>query len=219
MRIRRRVMVRRRLVPRRVRTHPVTRGVVALVALLAAATTVQHLAAGVADAKHRWGEARSVVVARRRIEIGATVGADDVAAAAWPAGLVPDGAVEGSAVGRTVVAAIEPGEVILNARLAPDGLSGIAALVPDGWRALAIPIAPTVIALRPGDHVDLIAGFDVASSGGGGPPALTVARDALVIAIDDQRLTVAVRSTDAEHAAFAAVAGTVVPVLRVSGSR
>ena len=36
------------------------------------------------------------------------------------------------------------------------------------------------------------------------------------IAVDDQRITVAVRDDDAERVAFAIVAGTVIPALRAS---
>jgi len=78
---------------------------------------------------------------------------------------------------------------VLAGRVAPDGLHGAAALVPAGWRALAIPVAPTVIALEVGDHVDLVAGFDVAQSTTDRSPSLTVARDALVVAVDEQRVT------------------------------
>jgi Flp pilus assembly protein CpaB len=122
--------------------------------------------------------------------------------------------VSDSPVGRTAVATIEPGEALVSARLAPDGLRGVAALVPPEWRALAIPIGPTVVALSVGDHVDLIAGFDVGNVNAGQAPAFVVASDAIVVAVDEQRATVAVRERDAARVAFAIVAGTVVPALR-----
>jgi hypothetical protein len=71
-----------------------------------------------------------------------------------------------------------------------------------------------VVTLSVGDHVDLIAGFDVANASTDQAPAFTVARDAVVVAVDDQRVTVAVPGTDVERVAFAIVAGTVVPALR-----
>jgi hypothetical protein len=67
-----------------------------------------------------------------------------------------------------------------------------------------------------GDRVDLIAGFDVASAGADRAPAFTVAENAIVVAVDDRRVTVAVRDVDATRVAFAIVAGTVVPALRAS---
>src|SRR5205823_3602774 len=120
------------------------------------------------------------------------------------------GALGSIPAGRTAIATIEAGEAVLGARVAPDGVHGIAALVPAGWRALAVPVAPTVIALGVGDRVELIAGFDVAGASTDRSPS----RDAIVVAVDDQRVTVAVPEDDAERVAFAIVAGTVVPALR-----
>jgi Flp pilus assembly protein CpaB len=119
-------------------------------------------------------------------------------------------------LGRTAVAAVEPDEAVVAARLGPDGATGIVALVPAGWRAVAVPVGPTTVPLRIGDHVDLIAGFDVGSATADSAPALTVAHDALVVAVDDQRVTVAVRSNDTERVAFAIVAATIVPALRAT---
>ena len=156
------------------------------------------------------------MVARHRILIGDTVEAEAITTQSWPVALVPAGAVETSPVGRTAAATIEKGEAVIGSRLAPDGLRGVAALVPPGWRALAVPVGPTVVALSVGDHVDLIAGFDVANATGGQAPAFTVADSAVVVAVDAERVTVAVREPDAERVAFAIVAGTVVPALRTT---
>jgi Flp pilus assembly protein CpaB len=214
MRMRRRVIARRRLLPRRIRHHPLVRIGGAVIIALVALSIVQRAAATAIDARRQWGEQRTVAVARHRIVIGDVIEPGAITTQSWPNGVVPVGAVEGSPVGRTVVATIEPGEAVLAARLAPAGLRGVAALVPPGWRALAIPVGPSVIALSAGDHVDLIAGFDVSSASADQAPAFTVADDALVVAVDEQRVTVAVRSADAEAVAFAIVAGTVVPALR-----
>jgi Flp pilus assembly protein CpaB len=216
MRIRRRVMVRRRLIPRRIRHHPLTRiGAVVVVVLLLGPVLERAVVTSV-DTRRKWGEQRTVTVARHRIAIGSVVEADAVATESWPVALVPQGAVEQSPVGRTVVGTIEAGEAVLGLRLAPEGLSGIAALLPPGSRALAVPTGPSVVALRIGDHVDLIAGFDVAGATGDNAPALTVAQNAVVVSVDDKSVTVAVRAADAERVAFALVAGTVVPALRAT---
>lgn len=216
MRIRRRVIARRRLIPRRVRHHPLVRAVAVIVLVLFAATVIQRTAASAMDARRRWGQERTVVVARHRITMGDVIEADAITTESWPAALVPVGAMEASPVGRTVVATIEPGEAVIVSRLAPGGLSGIAALVPPGWRALAIPVGPAVVAVTVGDRVDLIAGFDAASASADQAPAFTVAENAIVVAVDDQRVTVAVRAGDAARVAFAIVAGTVVPALRAT---
>jgi Flp pilus assembly protein CpaB len=221
MRTRRRFTVRRRLLPQRLRYHPAARWLAIAVLIALAVTVVHRTAASAADERHRWGEARTVAVARHRIAIGSTIGADDVEARSWPVALVPAGAVGTVPAGRTAVATIEAGEAVLAARVAPDGVHGMSALVPDGWRALAVPVAPTVLTLGVGDRVDLIAGFDVqgAREPADRSPSLVVARDAIVVAVDEQRVTVAVPDDDAERLAFAIVAGTVVPALRTSESR
>jgi Flp pilus assembly protein CpaB len=214
MRIRRRVIARRRLVPRRVRHHPLVRAGAVIVLVLMATSAIQRTAASALDARRRWGQERTVAVARHRIAMGDVVEADAITTESWPTALVPAGAIEASPVGRTVVATIEPGEAVIVARLAPEGLSGVAALVPPGWRALAVPVGPAVVALSVGDRVDLIAGFDTARAGADQAPAFTVAENAIVVAVDDKRVTVAVREGDATRVAFAIVAGTVVPALR-----
>jgi len=219
MRIRRRLTVRRRLLPPRLRYHPAARWVVLAALLAVAATVVHHTTARAADERRQWGATRTVAVARHRIATGSTIGAADVESASWPLAMVPDSAVDTVPDGRTTTATIEAGEAVLTTRLAPEGLHGVAALVPEGWRALAVPVAPTVLALAIGDHVDLIAGFDVGNASADRSPTLVVARDAVVVAADEQRVTVAVPDEDAERVAFAIVAGTVVPALRTSGPR
>lgn len=214
MRLRRRVIARRRLLPRRIRHHPAVRIALVTVAGVLALSTAHRAAQHAFDERHRWGDARTVMVARRRIDAGAVVGADDVEAAQWPVAVIPSGAFTVSPVGRTAVAPIEAGEAILSARVAPEGLDGLSALVPPGWRAIAVPTGPAVVSLAVGDHVDLIAGFDAQSTTSGESPSITVARDALVVDVDEQRITIAVRDSDAPRVAFAVVTGTVVPALR-----
>jgi len=209
-------MVRRRWLPRRVRRHPLTRLGAATVGVFVLVALVQHIAAPALVAQRRWGVTRTVVVARHRLEVGDVIDGGDVETEAWPVAVVAPGAVEVEPIGQTVIAAMEPGEAVLSTRLAPDGLHGVAALLPPGWRAVAIPVGPTVVSLSVGDRVDLIAGFDAASATDNQAPAFVVARDALVVAVDEQRVTVAVRDDDAARVAFAVIAGTIVPALRAT---
>jgi Flp pilus assembly protein CpaB len=212
---RRRVMPRRRLIPYRIRTHPVTRVLCVALVVLVAVSYGQRVVARAEGARHRWGDERTVVVATATIAIGQVITADDVRIDVWPAGVVPDGAAT-DVVGRTATAAIERGEAVVAARLAPHGLTGIAALVPPGSRAIAVPVGPKVVALQVGDRVDLIAGFDVGATEAGQAPTITVARGATVVAIDEDRVTVAVDEADVSRVAFAIITGTVVPALRSS---
>jgi len=218
MRTRRRFNVRRRLLPPRLRYHPAARWLALAVLVALAVTVVHRTTAGAADERQQWGATRTIAVARHRIAMGTAIETGDVEPRSWPNAVVPEGAMDVVPTGRTATATIEAGEAVLATRLAPDGVHGVAALVPAGWRALAVPVAPTVLTLAIGDHVDLIAGFDVsgASNHTDRSPSLVVARDAIVVAVDEQRVTVAVPDGDAERVAFAIVAGTVVPALRAA---
>ena len=214
MRTRRRLIVRHRPLIRRLRYHRATRWIAAALAVTVGLGLAHRMTAAAAAERHRWGETRRVVVARQRIAMGTTITADAVELQTWPLALVPDGTLDALPVGRTAVAAIEHGEAVVGVRVAPSGLHGLAALVPSGWRAIAIPVAPTVVALTVGDHVDLVAGFDRGGAPSEGSASLTIARDAIVVGVDEQRVTVAVPGDDAERVALAVIAGTVMPALR-----
>jgi Flp pilus assembly protein CpaB len=208
--------LRRRRVPRWIRRHRWLYwvGSIALAGITAHAISS---AAGRAEAaRAAWGEARPVLVARHRLDVGDVLDAEDVATDSWPAAVVPRGAVTaaGDAAGRTVVEVIEPGEAVLAGRLAPEGLQGVAALVPAGWRALAMPTGPAALPLSVGDHVDLVAAVDGTSDDSSQSPSFVLADNALVVALDDKSVTVAVPAQDAPRVALGIVSGSVVPALR-----
>jgi pilus assembly protein CpaB len=207
----RRRFVRRRLLPPWIRRHP---GVYWVAALSLAALSAHAIASAVADAesaRERWGETRFVVVAQRRLEVGDVVDADAIEVESWPLAMLPRSAVEtaDAVVGRTVVEVIEPGEVVVAGRLAPDGLRGAAALIPPGWRALAVPVGSAVVPLSVGDRVDLVAAID-----GAREPSFVLAANARVIAVDERSVSVAVPADDAPRVALGIVTGSVVPALR-----
>jgi Flp pilus assembly protein CpaB len=199
----------------RLRRHPV--GAWLLTFLLAAlAYGLVARAQGVAaSAVRRWGRVVPVVVVRRPVLAGAAVVSADVAVVSAPARLVPSGSAAldsaGEAVGRTALVALVPGEILLRSRLAPDGLTGVAALVPPGMRAIAIPLggsgggsdssASGALRLSVGDAVDVLATFptDPAS----GPPTITVASSALVVEVRADAVTLAVPAPAAARIAYA----------------
>jgi Flp pilus assembly protein CpaB len=210
--------LRRRLVPRWIRRH---RGLYWLAAIALAAVTANAITSALnraEAARAGWGETRSVVVAQRRLDVGVVVRNGDVTIASWPAALVPRGAAAdaGDAVGRTVVEVIEPDEPMLVGRLAPDGLRGVAALVPSGWRALALPVGPAALPLSVGDRVDLVAAVGGTDPAASQSPSFVLADNALVVAVDERSVTVAVRADDAPRVALGIVTGSVVPALRSS---
>ena len=162
-----------------------------------------------ADAARRaWGQTRAVAVATRHIDAGTALSADDVSVESWPAALVPSGALDGAPVGRTVRMAFDRGEPITRARVAPDGVDGVAALVPPGWRAIAVALGDASVPLEPGDQIDLIAtSVDGSVSG-------VVAEAALVVHVGERSVTVALPREVVDRVAGALVSGAVVAALR-----
>ena len=156
-----------------------------------------------------WGRSTVVAVATRDIAAGSPLGADDVDLVKRPLTLVPPGALEELPDGQVAAAAIAAGEVVVTARLAPLGLTGLAATLPGGSRAVAIPVE---VGLAPplsvGDHVDVLVAL-APEAAGDGPPGFVVAAGALVVAVDEGAVTVAVRAALAPRIAVALGQGAV----------
>lgn len=202
---------------------------------LAAASTftaVSQATESAAAARRAWGETATVTVARRLVPAGAVVEPGDIDRRTVPRRLVPRAAVAVDAVGQTARQTLHPGEIVLAARLAPVGLSGVAALLPEGTRALAVPGGAGTPPLQVGDRVDVLATFDVApapedaghdgigheeagaeATGPVAAPTFAVARAGLVVHRDDETVTVAVTVDEASRVAFALARGTVVLAL------
>ena len=210
--------LRRRRIPRWIRRH---RGLYWLVAMVLAGVTANAVTTALdraEAARAGWGESKSVLVAQHRLDVGDVVRDGDVAAASWPLAVVPRGALPDppDAIGRTVVQVIEPGEALLAGRLAPDGLHGVAAMVPPGWRALAVPFGPAALPLSVGHRVDVVAAVGGTDATASQTPSFVLADNALVVAVDERSVTVAVRAEDAPRVALGIVTGSVVLALRSS---
>ena len=180
----------------------------ALVAASAGAIAVEGARIGAAADAERasWGTSVDVVVVRRAVAAGDTIRSGDVEVDAWPAALVPDDALRAVPDGAMASAALVPGEALVARRVAPAGMGPVAARVPEGWRAVAVPtsssgLGPAAPPLAVGDRVDLLA------------PA-PVAVDAVVVAVDDSSVAVAVPAADAPAVADALAASVVTVVLR-----
>jgi Flp pilus assembly protein CpaB len=169
---------------------PLVRLLVALGLGLATFLTVRSALAAAPDA----GPQVEVPVVARPVRAGATLAAGDVRTARLPAAALPDAEPDPSPVGRTARVDLVPGEVVLADRLGPRGL---AALLPAGARALAVPRAAGTPPLEPGQRVDLLATGRV------------VVPAASVLAIDDSGTTVAVPEAAAPAVAEAIAAGAV----------
>ena len=87
--------------------------------------------------------------------------------------------------------AVYEGEAIRAERLAAHALSAVAARLPAGTRAMAIPMeAGLVPALTIGDRVDVLVAVP-AEAAAGGPPGFALAEAALVVDVTEQAVTVA----------------------------
>lgn len=191
------------------------------VAALAAATclTVMSLVAAADEARDRWGQTRPVAVATRDLAMGDVVDSGAFEVRDLPEAVLPDGLPDGVGdppSGAVVRHPVLAGEPIVPDRLAPDGLTGAAALVPTGWRAVAVPLgpagAPPVVT---GDLVDVLAVTAAATDGAvqGREPAFALVEQALVVDVADDAVTVAVPGGDAPRVAWALSNGAVVLAL------
>jgi Flp pilus assembly protein CpaB len=175
-------------------------------AIALALVTAMFVAGVVRDAElraARYGVVRRVPVARRSIAVGARLGPADVVMRVLPVALLPTGPVARALTGRTVVVPLTTGEVVLASKLAPTGLRGVAALLRDDERALAVPAGPGTPPLAVGDRVDVLA---TPSEGG---ETIVVAADARVVGVDDRAVTVAVYPEVATGLAAALAGATV----------
>jgi Flp pilus assembly protein CpaB len=151
----------------------------------------------------RFGDVRTVLVARRTIAAGAVLRPADVVEREMPMALLPAGPLAAAPFGKTVIVPLSRGEVVLAAKVAPEGLHGVAALLRPGERALAVPVGPGTPPLAMGDEVDVLA-----TTQGDGTTTV-VAHGGRVVGADERAVTVAVREADAPGVATALAAATV----------
>jgi pilus assembly protein CpaB len=106
------------------------------------------------------GPGRPTVVAKTDLERGTVLGQGMLRTRDIPARYVPTGAFQSpdDAVGRTLGSSVVQGEPLTVARLAPAG-GPVAALVPPGLRAVAVPSTLPMAAIRAGDRVEIHATF------------------------------------------------------------
>ena len=118
-----------------------------------------------------------VVVAASDLVRGSVLSEAMLESSSIPESFVPPGAVASTAAaaGRVLTADIAAGEVLTSSRLSVPQAGPIAALVPEGLRAMVITAPLPANVLRPGDHVDVYATY------GGGRPHTEVTASALEV--------------------------------------
>ena len=169
---------------------------VAAVAASAVGSVVDRATAPV----RRLGPLVAVPVAARAVDMGTVLTDDDVRWRRLPAGVLPEGPRADDPVGRATLVPLVPGEPLLVSKLAPDGVVGVAALVPAGARAVGVPVADGMPPVRRGDRVDVLA------------PSV-VAADAVVLDVTEVVITVAVVAEDAPRVVEAMTRGVVLLAL------
>jgi Flp pilus assembly protein CpaB len=113
---------------------------------------------------------------------------------------------------------VAAGEPLVAERLAPEGLTGVAALVPSGHRAVAIPIGPLAAPpLTIGDLVDVLAVVPLVAEGqprrSGDEPSFPLVEAAVVVDVGEQSIAIAVPEADAPRLAWVLTNGSVVLAL------
>jgi pilus assembly protein CpaB len=103
-----------------------------------------------------------LVVATTDLPLATTLQAHDLTVVPWPAGALPEGAVGDprQLVGRVLLTKLVKNEAVLSSKLmSRDSGSGLAALLPENMRAVAVRVDDVVgVAgfVHPDDHVDVI---------------------------------------------------------------
>ena len=143
---------------RRIMVRPVVRRLLVLMVAAGTGLTVVALVRSADQARDRWGATRTVAVARHDLAPGETIDGGSAELRELPEAAVATEALAAVPVGAVVRQPVAAGEPLLGDRIAPGGLTGVAALVPAGHRAIAIPVEPLgVPRVVVGDQVDVLA--------------------------------------------------------------
>jgi len=193
----------------RTRTRWIATAVLAVLALCWVLSTVT----GAHNERSAWGRRRTVPIATDTLTPGHVITPSDISLQERPVAVLPED-IEESPVGQTVTRLISKNETVTSHRLAGGTRSGPYAFLDSDTIGLAIPVDSATPPVSIGDHVALFAPSEVvATQSRGSGPAQNVADDAVVIAIDDQTITVAVKQIDAPSVARALLASTVIIAL------
>jgi Flp pilus assembly protein CpaB len=154
-----------------------------------------------------YGPRERVLVVTAPVGPGDPLAPDNVEWREVPVGLIPTGAVRDVPADAAARIELFPGEVVVEPRLAGGG-SGIAALLPKGTTAMALPVGAGLPPVVVGDLVDVIASFIVAPEDGSGP-SFAVASGASVVHIGERAVSVAVAQDESAAVAYALAHGIV----------
>lgn len=162
-------------------------------------TVAQQVSAARA-AERSWGRTDTVLVVTRRIGPGEVLDLTNTSRRVVPGRLVPDGALTRLPTSRRADSELRRGEILVDSRVAPDGVGATAATLREGTAAVTVALGDAAPPLHPGDVVDVFAtiGTDVlvaTADATGGATTLTtrvVADDARVLSVRATSTTLAV---------------------------
>ena len=178
---------------------------------------------------HRWMNGRAATLAAKKMGLtpvvvaasdlpgGVVLDLDHLTIRHWPKSALPRGYYPSIArlKGRVLRTATSAGEVILVTKLAEKGLAGgLAAVVPDGYRALTIKVDEVIGVggfVQPGDRVDVLLTYAKAAYREN-PATRIVLRNVTVLTVDAR---VAQKGKDASSAKKHAVKKNKVVTLKV----
>lgn len=167
-----------------------SRGVVMLVVAMLAGLMAMFLAA-------RWMSSQGVrtdrvVVAAVEVPLGTVLSADMLKSVDWPQGNLPAGAIADVTKlnGRVINTSLQPGEPVLESRLAPEGTrGGMASMVAPGKRAMAVRVNDVLgvsgFAL-PGSYVDVLVSTQAGAAGREGAISKIVLERMLILAVNQE---------------------------------
>lgn len=161
------------------------------------------------QARAEWGRSTTVLVAARDLVAGERLDGSNTRLEQHPAPLVPRAALAAVPDDGRVREPVYEGEVLRAERLAPRGVSAVAARLPEGTLAVAVPAEPgTTPPLAVGDRVDVLVALP-AEAAGGGPPGFELATAVVVVDITEAAVTIAVPRDVAPRLAVAFGQGAV----------
>lgn len=219
---------------RRTLARPAARRAVAVAVAAATGLTVAVQVRSVEAARARWSDTRPVAIARHDLRPGELLDGDDAEVRELPVAAVAGTALTEVPIGVVVRYPIAAGEPLVAERLGAEGLTGVAALLPEGHRAVTVAVGPAGMPpVGVGDTVDVVAvvpteadlhghgpglatggeGDDGAEDGWSSPPAFPLVERATVVDVGEDAVTLAVPRADAPAVASAALQGTVVLTL------
>ena len=154
-------------------------------------------------ARAAWGQSTAVVMARRDLAAGERLDRESTEVVDHPGPLVPADALTRLPADARLTQPVYEGEILRSERLAPAGASAVAARLPEGTRAVAVPTDPgTTPPLEVGDRVDVLVAM-AAEAAGGGPPSFALATDVEVVDVTELAVTLAMPRDAAPRLAVA----------------